>query len=105
MRYSLREQWDAFRPHLKETPARFPLPFACAVLFSVVVILGIHEFTTFDDLEARVLWFSVIGFFLFLAIHLLGEARGWPRGYPLLVSLVAGTLLAWRIGAADLTSF
>ncbi|MEE8536341.1 MAG: DUF4153 domain-containing protein [Kiloniellales bacterium] len=105
MRHRLREQWEAFRPLLKETPARFPLPFACAVLFSVVVILGIHDFTRLDDLEARLLWFSVIGFFLFLAIHLLGEARGWPRGYPLLVSLVAGGLLAWRIAAADLDSF
>jgi hypothetical protein len=105
MRHCFRKQWEAFLPHLKATPARFPLPFACALLFSATLILGIHDLRAIDDLEAQILWFCVIGFFLFLAVHLLGETRGWPLHRTLALALVAGGLLAWRIAAADLTSF
>jgi len=107
MRERLAHQWRAFLPHLKETPLRFPLAFGCALAFSVILILGIHDLSLLDDdrVLARILWFCVIAFFLFLAAQLLGEARGWPRAPTLLLSLVAGGLLAWRVATADIESF
>jgi len=107
MRERLKQQWKAFLPHLKETPLRFPLAFACAVAFSAIVILSIHDLALFDDdrLLARSLWFCVIAFFLFLAAHLLGESQGWSRPRTLLLALAAGGLLAWRVATADLDSF
>ena len=98
MRERLKEQWKAFLPHLKETPLRFPLAFASALAFSVIVILSIHDLSLLDDeVLARSLWFCVVAFFLFLAGHLLGESRGWPRSQTILLSLAAGGFLAWRI--------
>jgi hypothetical protein len=107
MRERLKEQWKAFLPHLKETPLRFPLAFAAALAFSLIVILSIHDLALFDDDEvlARSLWFCVIAFFLFLAGHLLGESRGWPRWQTVLLPLAAGGLLAWRVATADIESF
>lgn len=107
MRERLARQWKALLPHLKETPLRFPLAFACALGFSALLILAIHDLSLLDDDEilARGLWFSVIGFFLFLACQLLGESRGWPRWRTILVSLGLGGLLAWRVATADLASF
>ncbi len=107
MRERLAQQWKAFLPHLKETPLRFPLAFAAALAFSVIVVLSIHDLSLLDDDEvlARSLWFCVIAFFLFLAGHLLGESRSWPRLQTILLSLAAGGFLAWRIATADLDSF
>ncbi|HEX9767950.1 MAG TPA: hypothetical protein VGA50_02140, partial [Kiloniellales bacterium] len=107
MRERLARQWKAFLPHLKETPLRFPLAFACALAFSVILILSIHDLTLLDDDEVlgRILWFCVIAFFLFLAAQLLGESRGWPRWQTVLLSLAAGGLLAWRVATAELDSF
>jgi len=107
MRDRLARQWKAFLPHLKETPVRFPLAFACALAFSVILILGIHDLSLLDDDQvlARILWFCVIAFFLFLAGELLGDSRRWPRALTLLLSLVAGGLVAWRVATADIESF
>ena len=107
MRERLARQWKAFLPHLKETPLRFPLAFACALAFSVILILSIHDLRLLDDDEVlgRILWFCVIAFFLFLAAQLLGESRGWPRWQTVLLSLAAGGLLAWRVATAELDSF
>ena len=107
MRERLKEQWKAFLPHLKETPLRFPLAFASALAFSLIVILSIHDLSLLgdDEILARSLWFCVIAFFLFLAGHLLGESRGWPRLQTILLTLAAGGLLAWRVATADLDSF
>ncbi|MDX1575968.1 MAG: DUF4153 domain-containing protein, partial [Kiloniellales bacterium] len=107
LRERVKTHWKAFLPHLKETPQRFPLAFAAALAFSALVILSIHDLSLLDDDEvlARSLWFCVIAFFLFLAGHLLGESRGWPRLATILLSLAAGGLLAWRVATADLESF
>ena len=107
MRERLKEHWKAFLPHLKETPLRFPLAFACAVASSAIVILSIHDLSLLDDdqILGRSLWFCVIGFFLFLAGHLLGESLAWPRPRTILITLAAGGLLAWRVATADLDSF
>ena len=107
LRERLAQQWKAFLPHIKETPLRFPLAFASALAFSLIVILSIHDLSLLDDDEilARSLWFCVIAFFLFLAGHLLGESRGWPRLQTILLTLAAGGLLAWRVATADLDSF
>lgn len=107
LRERLKTHWKAFLPHLKETPARFPLAFACALAFSLIVILSIHDLSLLDDDQvlARSLWFCVIAFFLFLAGHLLGESRGWPRLPTILLTLAAVGLLAWRVATADLDSF
>jgi hypothetical protein len=107
LRERLAKQWKAFLPHLKETPLRLPLAFASALVFSLIVILSIHDLSLLDDDEilARSLWFCVIAFFLFLAGHLLGESRGWPRLQTILLTLAAGGLLAWRVATADLDSF
>ena len=107
LRERLAQQWKAFLPHIKETPLRFPLAFASALAFSLIVILSIHDLSLLDDDQvlARSLWFCVIAFFLFLAGHLLGESRGWPRLQTILLTLAAGGLLAWRVATADLDSF
>ena len=107
LRERLKTHWNAFRPHLKETPTRFPLAFAAALVFSALVVLSIHDLSLLDDDEVlgRSLWFCVIAFFLFLACHLLGESRGWPKPLTILLSLAAGGLLAWRVATADLESF
>jgi Domain of unknown function (DUF4153) len=107
MRERLARQWKAFLPHLKETPLRFPLAFACALAFTVFLILSTHDLSLLGDEEilGRILWFCVIAFFLFLAGQLLGESRGWPRLYTILLSLAAGGLLAWRVATAEIDSF
>jgi hypothetical protein len=107
LRERLKTHWAAFRPHLKETPARFPLAFAAALAFSALVLLSIHDLSLLDDDEVlgRSLWFCVIAFFLFLAGHLLGESRDWPKPLTILITLAAGGLLAWRVATADLESF
>ncbi len=107
MRDYIVRQWRAFWPHLKATPLRFPLSFACALVFAATLVLSIHEFRylTDEDLVGRILWFCVIGFFLLLAVQLLGEARGWSGVAVLAVSAVAVGLLAWRIATADIGVF
>ena len=106
LRQRLKTFWAAFLPHLRETPLRFPLAFACALAFTLIMILGIHDFSPLDEeVLARILWFCLIAFFLFLAAQLLGESRGWPRLHTILLSLAAGGFLAWRVATADIDSF
>jgi hypothetical protein len=98
--------------------ARFPLPIACALIFSAITLAQTHNFL---DLFAnaplkRLMTTLPLAFFATLAATLFGEARFWPAWSGRLLGAAATAILLilafsgstrpiWELWAFPWTSF
>lgn len=71
-----------------ETVRRFPMPMAAALVATLVLLANIHDFAPLDRWVDAAWLFTLafLAFFLFLAITLVGENRGFSK----LITLILG---------------